>query len=41
MAPFDFETKPVKNIICHYFYQDKGFKFFKKERKQTITMKEF
>ena len=35
MAQIEFETKLVRNEICHYFHQDNGFKFWRKERKPS------
>ena len=35
MALFEFETKLVKNKICHYYLQENGFKFRRKERKPS------
>ena len=28
MSEFYFETKLVKNKVCHYFTQDGGYKYF-------------
>ena len=45
MAEFVYETKLVKNKTCHYFHQDSGFKYRRKDRKPSgvayfICMKE-
>ena len=45
MSEFYFETKLVKNKVCHYFTQDGGYKYRRKELKPSglayfICMKE-
>ena len=35
MAEFDFETKLVKNKVCHYFTQDGGYKYRRKDLKPS------
>ena len=45
MADFLFETKLVSNKICHYYHQETGFKYRRKERKPSgvayfVCMKE-